>query len=98
MNSAKGCPNSECAAHTKKTLFKTTMSYCPECGTELAAVCKSKGCYTFLDDPSRKLCARCEAKHSDRVDGLKKAGAVTGSVVVAAIGPAIKLVSKIIKK
>lgn len=55
MSSAKGCPNSECAAHKKKTLFKTSMNYCPQCGAELAAVCKSRGCYTFLDDPSKKL-------------------------------------------
>ena len=60
MSSAKGCPNGECAAHKKKTLFKPSMNYCPQCGAELAAVCKSRGCYTFLDDPSKKLCARCE--------------------------------------
>lgn len=57
MNSAKGCPNSECAAHKKKTLFKSSINYCPECGTKLAAVCKIKGCYTFLNDDSKKLCA-----------------------------------------
>ena len=104
MNSAKGCPNGGCTAHKKKTLFKDSMNYCPQCGAELAAVCKSKGCYTFLDDPSRKLCARCEAKHADRVDGMKKKGAAAGgavlavgAVVVAKGKDALSLVSKFIK-
>lgn len=86
MNSAKGCPNSECAAHKKKTLFKSSINYCPECGTKLAAVCKIKGCYTFLNDDSKKLCARCDAKRADRIDKTKKAGAAVGSAIVTAVG------------
>lgn len=68
MSSANGCPNNNCVAHKKKTLFKTSMNFCPECGTKLAAVCKSKGCYTFLDDPSKKaLCPlRGQARRQDR--------------------------------
>lgn len=95
MSSAKGCPNGECNAHKKKkTLFKTSMNYCPQCGAELAAVCKSRGCYTFLDDPSKKLCARCEAKRADRVDGIKKAGAGVLTVGGAVVGVAAKIAKK----
>ena len=86
MNSAKGCPNSECAAHKKKTLFKSSINYCPECGTKLAAVCKIKGCYTFLNDDSKKLCARCDAKRADRIDKTKKFGAAAGGAIVTAVG------------
>lgn len=94
MSSAKGCPNGECAAHKKKTLFKPSMNYCPQCGAELAAVCKSRGCYTFLDDPSKKLCARCEAKRTDRVDGIKKLGAAAGGAVFTVAGVAVKIAKR----
>lgn len=86
MNSAKGCPSSECAAHKKKTLFKSSINYCPECGTKLAAVCKIKGCYTFLNDDSKKLCARCDAKRADRIDKKKIVGAAAGGAIVTAVG------------
>lgn len=86
MNSAKGCPNNECAAHKKKTLFKSSINYCPECGTKLAAVCKIKGCHTFLNDDSKKLCARCDAKRADRIDKTKKVGAAAGGAIVTAVG------------
>lgn len=98
MSSAKGCPNSECTAHKKKILFKTSMNYCPQCGLELAAVCKSKGCYTFLDDPSKKLCARCEAKHADRIDGIKKKGAATGGAALTLGAAVVGVAKKIVKK
>ena len=42
MSSVKGCSNGECAAHKNKTLFKASMSYCPQCGAELIVVCKSR--------------------------------------------------------
>lgn len=32
MSSVKGCSNGECAAHKNKTLFKASMSYCPQRG------------------------------------------------------------------
>lgn len=98
MSSAKGCANGECAAHKKKTLFKPSMNYCPQCGAELAAVCKSRGCYTFLDDPSKKLCARCEAKRADRVDGIKKVGAGVGGAVLTVGGAVVGVAAKIAKK
>ena len=98
MSSAKGCPNGECAAHKKKILFKTSMNYCPQCGEELAAVCKSRGCYTFLDDPSKKLCARCEAKRADRVDGIKKVGAAAGGTVLTVGATLVGVAAKIAKK
>ena len=98
MSSAKGCPNGECAAHKKKTLFKASMNYCPQCGTELAAVCKSRGCYTFLDDPSKKLCARCEAKRADRIDGIKKVGAGVGCTVLTVGVTVVGVAAKIAKK
>lgn len=93
MSAAKGCPNGECDAHKKKALFKASMNYCPQCGAELAAVCKSRGCYTFLDDPSKKLCARCKAKRADRVDGIKKVGAAAGGAVLT-VGAAVVGVAK----
>lgn len=94
MSSAKGCPNGECDAHKKKTLFKTSMNYCPQCGAELAAVCKSRGCYTFLDDPSKKLCARCEAKRADRVDGIKKASGTVLTLGTTVVGVAAKIAKR----
>lgn len=98
MSSAKGCPNGECAAHKKKTLFKPSMNYCPQCGAELAVVCKSRGCYTFLDDPSKKLCARCEAKRADRVDGIKKVGSAASGTVLAVSAIVVGVAAKIAKK
>lgn len=98
MSSVNGCPNCNCAAHKKKTLFKSSMNFCPECGTELAAVCKSKGCYTFLDNPSKKRCARCEAKRVDRADKVKKVGGMAGGAVVTVAGVAVELASLIKKK
>ena len=98
MSSAKGCPNGECDAHKKKILFKTSMNYCPQCGTELAAVCKSRGCYTFLDDPSKKFCARCEANRADRVDGIKKVGAGVGGAALTVGGAVVGVAAKIAKK
>lgn len=98
MSSAKGCPNGQCAVHKKKTLFKASMNYCPQCGAELAAVCKSRGCYTFLDDPSKKLCARCEAKRADRIDRIKKAGAAAGGTVLTVGATVVGVAAKIAKK
>lgn len=98
MSSAKGCPNGECATHKKKTLFKASMNYCPQCGAELAAVCKSRGCYTFLDDPSKKLCARCEAKRADRVDEIKKVGSAASGAVLAVSAIVGGVAAKIVKK
>lgn len=94
MGSAKGCPNGECVAHEKKTLFKASMSYCPQCGSKLAAVCKSKGCYTFLENPSKKLCARCEAKRADGIDGIKKVGTAVLTIGATVVGVAAKAVKK----
>lgn len=98
MSSAKGCPNGECAAHKKKTLFKASMNYCPQCGAELAAVCKSRGCYTFLDGSSKKLCARCEAKRADRVDEIKKVGSAASGTVLTVGAIVVGVAAKIAKK
>lgn len=98
MSSVNGCPNNSCAAHEKKTLYKSSMNFCPECGTALAAVCKTKGCYTFLDDPSKKHCARCEATRADRTDKVKKAGGMAVGAVVAVVGAAAELASQIKKQ
>lgn len=98
MSSVNGCPNNSCAAHKKKTLYKSSMNFCPECGTPLAAVCKTKGCYTFLDDPSKKHCARCEAARADRTDKVKKAGGMAVGAVVAVAGAAAELASQIKKQ
>ena len=81
-----------------RRLFKLSLNYCPQCGAELAAVCKSRGCYTFLDDPSKKLCARCEAKRADRVDGIKKAGAAAGGAVLTMGTMVVGVAAKIAKK
>lgn len=98
MSSAKGCPNGECVVHKKKALFEASMNLCPECGAELAAVCKSRGCYTFLDDPSKKLCARCEAKRADRVDRIKKVGAAAVGTVFTVGATVIGVAAKIVRK
>lgn len=105
MKSAKGCPNSECTAHKKKTIFQSSINYCPLCGTEPAAICSSRGCYTFLDDPSKKFCARCEAKRYDRADKIKKGAETTGGVIIATVGlivangdKALEFAKKITKK
>ena len=68
MSSVKGCSNGECAAHKNKTLFKASMSYCPQCGAELIVVCKSRRCYTRLDDPSKM---RSKTRRQDRWDKEK---------------------------
>ena len=51
MKFVKGCTNTSCSMNKKKKTFKSNINFCPECGSKLVAVCKTKNCYQVLDDP-----------------------------------------------
>ncbi len=87
MNSVKGCANEACVSYQRKVKYKSVDKFCPQCGAELRPVCKSRGCYTFLDDAEQKYCARCLAKRKDREDNGKRilAGIVSTAVGIAAV-------------
>jgi predicted amidophosphoribosyltransferase len=104
MNRMKGCVNSDCQAHGKRVLYKDSMNYCPQCGTPLEHVCKSKGCYTFLDDSDETYCLHCLAEKEVRKGKAeKRVLAVGGSVGAVAIlivtegKETLKSVGKILK-
>lgn len=90
MKLTKGCANVNCDSHIKKVKFKNTESYCSSCGKQLVYVCND--CYKILENEYNKYCVRCNAKHDERKDKLKKygttagAGAVTVGIFVAKKG------------
>ena len=105
MGYVKGCTNESCTMRQKKHTFKPNVNFCPECGTELVAVCKSRNCYQVLDDPHAERCVPCQARIADRKDAVKdKAKYAAG--VVPALGVAawnnkdkvIKVAAKILRK
>ncbi len=103
MKHAKGCTNESCSMSQKKRAFKEAVNLCPECGTELVAVCKK--CYTVLSDPGEVYCVGCKAKRDDRNDKIKErvlaaAGtvALAGGFVLKKRETIAKVVTKIIPK
>ena len=85
MNSGKGCANEACVSYKRKVKYKSVDKFCPQCGAALRPVCKSRGCYTFLDDTEQKRCARCVAKREDNAYKAKKfAGGIAGGVTIVA--------------
>ena len=73
MKVIKGCANDSCMAHKKKLTYKEADIFCSKCGKELVFVCKD--CYTQLPNDNEKYCVRCNAKHEDRKDKVKKVAA-----------------------
>jgi len=70
----------------KKKTFKSNINFCPECGSKLVAVCKTKNCYQVLDDPETVYCALCRAKQDDQKDKLKEKIVFGAGGVMAAAG------------
>lgn len=68
----KGCPNLICKRYKKEHKYKVTDNYCTICGTELVYVCAE--CFEKIEDegPEKRLCATCEAKHTERKEAVKK--------------------------
>ena len=44
-----GCPNKDCKNYKKNEKFKSAVAECPECGSKLVHICKSKKCRTVVD-------------------------------------------------
>ena len=104
-----GCPNPDCPSFKHQKKYKADVEVCPECGSELAHVCRAKGCYTVVEDPSDAYCLACKAKRADKKDKRKKAAAGVGGGVAAvgipaavkhreAIKEAVKTVAGLIRK
>ena len=68
----KACPNEECITYMLKK-YDSKIKYCPECGTKLIYVCKSRNCYKPLvnSDPRHCYCAECQSLRDDRLNKLK---------------------------
>lgn len=86
MKFVKGCTNTSCLMNKKKKTFKSNINFCPECGSKLVAVCKTKNCYQVLDDPETVYCALCRAKQDDQKDKLKEKIVFGAGSVMAAAG------------
>lgn len=97
MKFVKGCTNDSCSMNEKKKKFKPTINYCPECGTELVAVCKSKNCHQVLENPEAVFCVPCRAKKDDRKDKVKEGAAVVVGTAALAGTAAVKNAGKIAK-
>lgn len=61
-----GCPNQTCTSFKNKKLYNRKVHQCPDCGSMLIHVCRSKKCYTVVEDPLEPLCLGCKARHADR--------------------------------
>ena len=86
MKSVRGCTNKECDSYKKNDKYKKDYDYCPKCGSKLMAVCNSRGCHTFLNNPDGIYCARCLAKRKDSADHAKKNISTIGGGLLAAGG------------
>lgn len=92
-----GCPNPECASFKDRKKFKGDLEVCPECDAELLHVCKSKDCYTVVEDPSDSYCLACKAKRADMKDKRRKAAAGIGGAGAAVGIPAAVKHREVIK-
>lgn len=92
-----GCPNPDCPSFGHQKKYKGDVKSCPECGSELVHVCKSKDCYTVVEDSSESRCLVCKAKHEDKKDKGRKA-AVGGGLGAAAVAPVVVKNREVIKE
>lgn len=83
-----GCPNPECTSFRHRKKYRDDLLVCPDCGTDLSHVCKSKGCYTAIEDPAEPLCLTCRAKLEDKKDKGRKA-VIGGGLGIGAVAPVI---------
>lgn len=92
-----GCPNPECTSFKRQKKYKEDVDTCPECGYVLSHVCKSKGCYTVVEDNEEPFCLKCKAKREDKKDKKHKAVSIVG-IGAAAATPAIVKNREVIKE
>lgn len=97
MARVKGCVNDKCITHKNKVLYKETEEYCSKCGNKLSYVCKTKNCYTFLEEYDGKYCIKCQVRKDDRRDEIKKGVLQAGGVVLTIGGVAFKKGKEIVK-
>ena len=97
MKFVKGCTNESCSMNQTKKKFKEPINFCPECGSELVAVCKAKKCHQVLDNPKTVYCATCKAKQDDRKDKVKEGALAAGGVLATGAVVAAKNAGKIAK-
>ena len=84
MKSVRGCTNQECDSYKESVQYNKDFDYCPKCGSKLMAVCRSRGCHTFIDNPDGIYCARCLAKRKDRLDQVLKGAELIGGLLATA--------------
>ncbi|MBR1709523.1 MAG: hypothetical protein IJ719_11950 [Clostridia bacterium] len=88
MSKIKGCVNTNCVDYKKKRKYKSTDEYCVHCGKKLTFVCKD--CWMPIEANNKvNYCMRCQAKHDDKADkvkkGVNKAAAVFGILSLGAL-------------
>lgn len=59
-----GCPNKDCKNYKKNEKFKSAVAECPECGSKLVHICKSKSAEQWLMATMRPFV--CFAKRKER--------------------------------
>ena len=74
-----GCPNKECKNYKKNEKFKSAVAECPECGSKLVHICKSKKCRTVVDGDDEAFCVLCKAEREDRKAAAGKGVAIGGA-------------------
>lgn len=74
-----GCPNPDCKSFKKNVKFKDDVTECPECGSELIHICKSKKCRTVVDNDDEAFCVLCKAAREDRNAAVGKGAAIGGA-------------------
>lgn len=88
----KACTNTECNTYCKKK-YSSKINYCPECGSKLIFVCKSRKCFKPLDlsQESHEYCFECEVKRNDMIEKAKQAGKfVVAGMIVPVANAAVK--------
>lgn len=92
-----GCPNPECNSFKHKKKYKEDVETCPDCESDLMHVCKSKGCYTVVEDLEEPYCLTCRAKREDKKDKRRKAVGI-GGIGAAAAAPVVVKNREVIKE
>ena len=95
MSAKKGCINKSCVANKKKTIYKSSDTYCSKCGDKLYFACKK--CFTKLPNDKSKLCVRCQAEKEDKKDAGGKKALKIGAAGLGLFGTA-KLLYDAVKK
>ena len=91
MKKLKGCFNEKCIAYEKREKYNEDYSYCPKCGEKLKYVCRSKKCYTLLDEPLHIYCDACLKRKAEQKEDIKNNAKEVINIApkIATIGPIV---------